>query len=103
MKKRKLGILLTTSPEDESTHTVLKLAEVALAAGYEVEIFLMRDGVYNVQRKDFLALGGQGARLSLCALNVEQRSLPRLEGILFAGQYHLAQMVAECDRFLAFN
>jgi len=101
--KRKLGILLTTSPEDESTHTVLKLAQAALAAACELEIFLMCDGVYNAQREDFLALVGQGARLSLCALNAQQRSLPRVEGMLFAGQYHLAQIVAECDRFLAFN
>jgi sulfur relay (sulfurtransferase) complex TusBCD TusD component (DsrE family) len=101
--ERKLGILLTTSPEDENTHTAVKLAQAALARGWRVEIFLMCDGVYNAQREEFLALGDQGARLSLCALNAQQRYVPLVEGILFGGQYDLATIVAGCDRFLAFN
>jgi sulfur relay (sulfurtransferase) complex TusBCD TusD component (DsrE family) len=107
----KLGILLTTSPENENTHTVIKISQAALSLGYEVHIFLMDDGVYNVHREEFLALIGKGAEISLCAYNADQRSVPRpvlskvegKEAILWGSQDDLANIVRQSDRFLAFN
>jgi sulfur relay (sulfurtransferase) complex TusBCD TusD component (DsrE family) len=99
----KLGILLTTSPENENTHTVIKISQAALSLGYEVHIFLMDDGVYNVHREEFLALIGKGAAISLCAYNADQRSVPRKEAILWGSQDDLASIVRQSDRFLAFN
>ncbi len=47
----KLGILLTTSPENENTSTVISISSAARELGHEVSIFLMYDGVYNIQKK----------------------------------------------------
>jgi len=57
---QKLGILLTTSPENENTYTCIRLAEAALATAREVHIFLMCDGVYNIYHKGFIALREKG-------------------------------------------
>lgn len=99
----KLGILLTTTPENENTHTVVKLAEAALATGKAVSIFLMCDGVHNLQDKRFTSLIDKGVNVAVCAHNAEQRGVAQREGVVWGSQYDLASIVEESDRFLAFN
>jgi sulfur relay (sulfurtransferase) complex TusBCD TusD component (DsrE family) len=103
MDERKLGILLSTSPESENTYTVIKIAEAALLAGKEVYIFLMDDGVYNVNHSNFCGLTDRGAQITLCGHNAEERNVLRKEGIDFGSQYDLAGIAHKVDRFLAFN
>jgi sulfur relay (sulfurtransferase) complex TusBCD TusD component (DsrE family) len=102
-ENRKLGFMLTTSAESENTRTVIKLTEAALEEGLEVSIFLMCDGVYNMDVEPFTALAEKGARLTLCAHNADERKLEKKGPILFGSQYDLAEIVAGSDRFLAFN
>ncbi|MEW5768626.1 MAG: DsrE family protein [bacterium] len=107
----KFGMLLTTSPESQNSETVINLAEAALEAGHKVELFLMDDGVYNVVTgagisARFAELITKGASLALCAHTAEERGVEKedcLEGVGFAGQYELACMVNEADRFLTFG
>lgn len=100
----KLGILLTTSPESANTHTVLKLAEAAIARGAEVEIFIMCDGVHNAFDPRFEVLVEKGARIVLCSHNLGERRRPKIEGAIECGsQYDHAQLVHKVDRYLAFN
>jgi DsrE/DsrF-like family len=100
----KLGIFLTTSPEHENTHTVIKLAEAAIGRGHQVQIFIMCDGVHNAFLPGFEALVDKGARLVLCSHNLAERHRPKLEGAIVCGsQYDHAQLVSEVDRYLAFN
>lgn len=107
MEEKKLGILLSTSPESENTYTVIKIAEAALLAEKEVYIFLMDDGVYNVNHSDFCNLIDKGAQITLCTHNAEERNVSRKEGIKegidFGSQYDLAGIAHKVDRFLAFN
>ena len=99
-----LGILLTTSPEHENSHTVSKLAEAALARGIAVEIFIMCDGVHNAFESRFEALVEKGARIVLCSHNLRERQRPTFEGAVVCGsQYDHAQLVQKVDRYLAFN
>lgn len=98
----KLGILLTTSPENENTHTVIALSKAARKQGHEVSIFLMYDGVYNIHKEGFAQLMHMGVDITVCALNVEQRKVRRLKGIIFGSQYDHACIVNESDRFLSF-
>ncbi len=98
----KLGILLTTSPENENTHTVIALSKAARKQGHDVSIFLMHEGVYNINNDEFSQLVQIGVSIVVCTLNVEQRKLSRLEGIIFGSQYDNACMVNESDRFLSF-
>jgi sulfur relay (sulfurtransferase) complex TusBCD TusD component (DsrE family) len=97
----KLGILLTTSPENENTHTCIRLAEATLASGRKVQIFLMCDGVYNIQHNAFLALHEKGAEIILCALNAQERSLDERQGVISGSQYDLATIVHESKRFVS--
>ncbi len=99
----KLGILLTTSPENENTHTVISISTAARKAGHDVSIFLMYDGVYNVNKKEFVELVEKGVNIAVCALNVEQRKVGRVDGILFGSQYDHACIASEVDRFISFG
>lgn len=99
----RLGILLTTSSENEDRYTVIKLAESALNRGIKVDIFLMCDGVYNINNKSFLSLLDKGANIIVCAQNAHEKGVPKKEGILFGSQYDLAIMVNESERFLSFT
>lgn len=107
-----LGILLTSSPENENTHTAIKIASSACKKGIAVRIFLMCDGVYHVNSPPFLSLLEQKTvstqreadlEVVLCAYNADQRGLPLNErsSILYGSQDDLASMVNECDRFIA--
>lgn len=102
-KKQKLGILLTTSPESENTFTVIKLTEAALSSERDVHIFLMCDGVYNINDRNFVSLLDKGAIITLCAHNASERLLEKREGINFGSQYDLAYIVNESDKFLSFT
>ncbi|HLB72247.1 MAG: DsrE family protein [Candidatus Methanoperedens sp.] len=99
----KLGILLTTSPENENTGTVIALCKAARELGHEVSIFLMYDGVYNVNKKEFVELVDKGVSIAVCALNLEQRKLGRVEGILYGSQYDHACIASDVDRFVSFG
>ncbi len=99
----KLGILLTTSPENENTHTVIAMSWAARELGHEVFIFLMYDGVYNVHKKEFVELVDKGVNIAVCALNVEQRKVNRVDGILFGSQYDHACIANDVDRFISFG
>ncbi|MDO8727771.1 MAG: DsrE family protein [Candidatus Methanoperedens sp.] len=99
----KLGILLTSSPENENTNTVISLSRSAREQGHDVSIFLMYDGVYNVQKKEFAQLADKGVRIAVCALNAEQRSVQKVDGIMFGSQYDHACIAGEVDRFISFG
>jgi sulfur relay (sulfurtransferase) complex TusBCD TusD component (DsrE family) len=99
----KLGILLTTSPESENTHTVIRLAETALAAGRQVEMFLMCDGVYHLNDPRLEELTKKGVKVAVCAQNCLERKVERKTFVLWGSQYDLATLIKESDRFLSFN
>ncbi len=99
----KLGILLTTSPENENTHTVIAMSRAARELGHEVSIFLMYDGVCNVNKKEFVELVNKGVNIAVCAFNCEQRKVGRVEGVLFGSQYDNASIASEVDRFISFG
>lgn len=99
----KLGILLTTTPENENTNTVISICRAARKQGHEVSVFLMYDGVYNINKKEFAGLTDIGVNIAVCALNAEQRKVAKVDGILFGSQYDNACMAKDVDRFLSFG
>ncbi|MEJ2323966.1 MAG: DsrE family protein [Nitrospirota bacterium] len=47
--KREIALFLSTTPYSyENTHTIIKLAEAALAAGHGVRLIASGDGVFTV-------------------------------------------------------
>ena len=101
-ESRKLGLLLTTSPEHANTNTVIKLADAALAKGIEVRIFIMCDGVYNIHNISFLQLVDKGAKICLCSHNLNERFQDETDDVEMGSQYDFAQHVGEVDKLLAF-
>ncbi|MCX9010837.1 MAG: DsrE family protein, partial [Candidatus Methanoperedens sp.] len=87
----------------ENTSTVIAISRAAREQGHEVSIFLMYDGVYNIHKKEFAELSGKGVNIAVCALNVEQRKIGRVEGILFGSQYDHACIANDVDRFISFG
>jgi sulfur relay (sulfurtransferase) complex TusBCD TusD component (DsrE family) len=103
MKKKKLGILLTTSPEHANTHSVIKLAEAALEQGIDVRIFLMCDGVLNVNHPPFFSLLDKGADICLCEQNLNERYQDETNGVRLGGLYDFACNVRDVDRVITFS
>ncbi|MBI4832222.1 MAG: DsrE family protein [Candidatus Lindowbacteria bacterium] len=101
-EKRKLGMLLTTSPEHANTQTVIKIAEAALRKGIEVRVFLSCDGVLNCNQVPLLKLIDQGAQICLCQQNLNERFQDEANGVTLGSQYDLACNVRDMDRMLAF-
>jgi sulfur relay (sulfurtransferase) complex TusBCD TusD component (DsrE family) len=101
-EKRKLGLLLTTSPEHANTNSVVKIAEAALDKGDDVMIFLMCDGVFNIHEISFLRLTDKGAQICLCQQNLSERFQDETDDVKMGSQYDFAEHVHEIDRLLAF-
>ncbi len=71
--------------------------------GHDVSIFLMYDGVYNVNKKEFAELVDKGVEIAICAFNAEQRKVAKVDGILFGSQYDHACIASDVDRFISFG
>jgi len=99
-----LSILLTTSPEHENTHTVVRLAEAALARGKAVKLFMMCDGVLNSYDSRILGLLDKGVTIAQCEHNAGERRISSQDVPIEQGsQYILSTILDETDRFLSFN
>ena len=101
-----LGIQLTTSTESEDAHTVIQLTRAALAKGHTVRLFVMCDGIYNLQNESFQALAREGASISVCGHNAAQRHIEPIEDVPnleWGSQHDFAKITAECDRVVVFN
>ncbi len=97
----RICILVTSSPESENRHTLVKISEAAINLGQQVQIFLMCDGVYHILHQDFLSLIEKGTEVTLCSQNASERGLEKKPGVLFGSQYDLAGMIAQSESFLA--
>ena len=104
MAGNKLGILLTTSPESEDRHTVVKLCEAALESGKEVQIFMMCDGAFNSYCESITALIPKGVKISQCHHNAGERKIKDEEapGIASASQYIFSGIISEVDKLITF-
>lgn len=113
---RTLTLFLTGTPfGSQAAHTVLNLAEAALARGYRVNLFASADGVYSAtagQKASGLpqvgerlpALMAKGLRVDLCGSCLQVRGLrreARLEGSQPSSLKNLFAMIKESRAFIA--
>ncbi|HZR47129.1 MAG TPA: DsrE family protein [Candidatus Manganitrophaceae bacterium] len=103
MEKKKLGILLSTSPENKNLTTAVSLAREALHQGIDTYLYLVDDGVKNVERPEIDALSKEGVKLFLCAYGAQRRQVPVSDKAVFCGLVVLSDLVKGCDRFVTFN
>ena len=104
MKKRSLGILLSTGPENSNLSTALGLSGAALGAGVDVYLYLIDEGVLAVDDPRFQPLRESGLKLFACAYGAQQHGVPRKdEKATYCGLVVLSNIVSTCDRFVALN
>ena len=103
---KKLGILLSTPPGNPNAETVRKLGEEALRSGVDVYLYLIDEGVKNLQNPSLVELASSGAKFFVCAYGCQQHNVST-EGypkeVTFCGLVVLSNIITGCDRFLAFN
>ena len=106
VKGKKLGILLSTPPENSNAHTVTRLSEEAIKAGVDVYLYLIDEGVKNLHNPPLLNLASSGVKFFVCAYGCQQHKVST-DGygkeVTFCGLVVLSNIITGCDRFLAFN
>jgi len=100
---KKLGLLLSTRPEDAPFRHGLKVAAAALDRGVTVYLYCIDEAVRGVADPELQALKARGLNLYACAYGAQRRRIPLSEAATFAGLTVVSDLVAATDRFLAFN
>ena len=104
MKKRALGILLSTGPTNANLGIAVNLSDAALRAGVDVYLYLIDEGVLTVDDPRFQPLRGSGLKLFACAYGAQQHGVARNEeNATYCGLVILSNIVSGCDRFVALN
>ena len=103
---KKLGLLLSTAPENPNAETVYHLSKTALANKVDTYLYLIDEGVKNLEDPRFTGLAAEGLKLFVCAYGCQQHHVST-EGygkeVTFCGLVILSNIIDGCDRFLAFN
>ena len=103
LKGRKLGLLLSTKPEHPNLRTCLALSRAALERGADLYLYLVDDGVANIDDERILELGCRGAKLFVCAYGCQRRRLPITDKATYCGLVVLTDLINGCERFVALN
>lgn len=100
---KKLGLLLSTRPEEPGFRHGVCVAEAALARGVDVYLYCIDDAVFGVKDLRLQALRSRGLKLYACAYGAQRRGIPVSEDAIFAGLTVVSDLIAGTDRFLSFN
>ena len=103
LRGKKLGVLLSTFPDQPGFRHGLALAESALEEGVEVYLYCIDDAVRGISEPQLQALAARGLKLYACAYGAQCRDLPMDERAAFAGLGALSDLIAATDRFVSFN
>ncbi|HIE66071.1 MAG: DsrE family protein [Nitrospira sp.] len=100
MKNKKLGIILSTPPEEKNLALVVSLATEARRQGIGVYLYLIDDGVKHIDHPEMTRLKETGVKLFLCAYGAQRRSIPPSDKAAFGGLVVLSDLIKGCDRFI---
>src|SRR5262245_4138616 len=103
LEGRKLGLLLSTSPDTPGFQHALKLALAAVDARVQVYMYCIDDAVPGISDPLLQSLRQRGLRLFACAYGAQRREIPTSDLAVFAGLATLGDLIANTDRFLSFN
>ena len=101
--KKKLAVLLSTSPEHSNLETVTRLAEAALSNENQVYLYLIDEGTRAMQDARLNSLVDRGLRLFVCAYGAERHRVPLSGKATPCGLVVLSDLIKGSDRFIAFN
>ncbi|MGP8199510.1 MAG: DsrE family protein [Limisphaerales bacterium] len=100
---KKLGVLLSTHPDQPGFKHGLCLAEAALNEEVDVYLYCVDDAVHGISRPQLQALAARGLKLYACAYAAQRRGLPVNDKAVFAGLAVVSDLIAATDRFVSFN
>lgn len=103
LRGRKLGMLLSTEPRHLNLETGLGLARAALDRGVDLYLYMVDDGVRNIDDERVLELGRRGAKLFVCAYGCQRRRLPITDKATYCGLVVLTDLINGTERFVALN
>ncbi len=106
LANKKLGLLLSTDRDNPNAETVYQLSKTALSNKVDTYLYLIDEGVKNLQDPRFIQLAAEGLKLFVCAYGCQQHHIST-DGygkeVTFCGLVILSNIIDGCDRFLAFN
>ncbi len=100
---KKLGLLLSTSPEHPSFRRGLLLAETALQRGLKVYLYCIDEAVLGCGDARLQSLRARGLNLFACGYAMQRRGLPMTDVAAFAGLSVVGEIITATDRFVSFN
>jgi len=103
MNKKKLGLLLSTSPEHANINTAVKLSTAALSSGHDVYLYLIDEGTKNLPDARLKELKTQGLKLFVCAYGAERHGIEPDDQAVFCGLVVLSDLIKGCDQFISLN
>jgi hypothetical protein len=99
----KLGILLSTRPDQNDGSIVQPLVEEALGKKDTVYLYLLDDGTLYLKDGWVHELVDRGVHVYSCAYGAQNRKIFDPGKTTFCGLVVLTQLMEGCDRFLSFN
>ena len=103
LRGKKLGVLLSTHPDQPGFMHGLCLAEAALNEGVDVYLYCVDDAVHGIGRPQLQSLAARGLKLYACACAAQRSGLPVNDKAVFAGLAVVSDLIAATDRFVSFN
>ncbi len=103
LRGKKLGLLLSTHPDQPGFKHGLGLAAAAMNEGVDVYLYCIDEAVRGIGQPELQALAGRGLKLYACAYGAQRRDLPVTNNATFAGLAVLSDLIAATDRFVSFN
>ncbi len=106
LEGKKLGLLLSTPPTHPNAETVAQLSKTAHEAKVQVYLYLIDEGVKNLENPKIRELTDLGVKLSVCAYGCQQHHVSTDgygQDVTFCGLVVLSQIVTGCDQFIALN
>jgi|TARA_B110000444_G_scaffold225660_1_gene229642 hypothetical protein len=100
---KKLGLMLSVSPDEPGFDQALGQAEAALAKGVKVYLYCIDDAVPGIGDPRLAKLRADGLNLFGCAYSMRQRKLPLDDSAVFSGLSVLSDIMADTDRFESFS
>jgi predicted peroxiredoxin len=103
LRGKKLGILISCTPEEPNFLRGLNVAEAALAQGVDVFLYCIDEAVTGINNTRLQKLKQNGLKLYACAYGANRRNLPLNDTAVFAGLTVVSDLIAATDKFVAFN
>ena len=100
---RKLGVLISCSPDAPGFKHGIRLAAAALQQGVNVYLYCIDDAVRGVGDAELQNLKTVGLSLYACAYGAHKRNITLSQDATFAGLTVVNDIIAGTDRFVCFN